>query len=101
MVVLVKRTTGSKLSVCIKKLMREFTSDHTIAGHCCRHTFSVNCEAHGVYSSVISAIGGWSGSSVGVSSLMLDYGSEGLASTEVVKSLYKSSLTIHKHQLVV
>jgi len=47
------------------------------------------------------AFSGWSGSSVGVSSLMLDYGSEGLASTEVVKSLYKSSLTIHKHQLVV
>lgn len=49
---------------------------------------------------MISAIGGWSGSSVGVSSLMLDYGSEGLASTEVVQSLYKASLQIHSHLLV-
>ena len=97
----IRRTTDSTPSARIKRLMREFTGDDTLTGHCCRHTFRVNCEAHGVSSSVISAIGGWSGSSVGVSSLMLDYGSEGLASTEVVKSLYKSSMTIHKHLLVV
>jgi len=96
----IRRTTDSTPSARIKKLMREFTGDETLTGHCCRHTFRVNCEANGVSSSVISAIGGWSGSSVGVSSLMLDYGSEGLASTEVVKSLYKASLKIHSHLLI-
>ncbi len=96
----IRRTTDSTPSARIKKLMREFTGDDTLTGHCCRHTFRVNCEANGVSSSVISAIGGWSGSSVGVSSLMLDYGSEGLASTEVVKGLYKASLEIHSHLLV-
>ena len=96
----IRRTTDSTPSARIKKLMREFTGDDTLTGHCCRHTFRVNCEANGVSSSVISAIGGWSGSSVGVSSLMLDYGSEGLASTEVVKSLYQASLKIHSHLLL-
>lgn len=95
----IKRTTDSTPSARIKKLMREFTGDDTLTGHCCRHTFRVNCEANGISSSVISAIGGWSGSSVGVSSLMLEYGSEGLASSEVVRNLHQSSLKIHSHLL--
>jgi integrase len=96
----IRRTTDSTPSARIKKLMREFTGDDTLTGHCCRHTFRVNCDINGVSASIISTIGGWSGSSLGVSDLMLDYGSEGLASTEVVKSLYKASLKIHNHLLL-
>jgi len=95
----IRRTTDSTPSARIKKLMRELTGDETLTGHCCRHTFRVNCEASGVSSTVTSAIGGWSGSSLGLSTEMLSYGDEGLAGSAVVQSLYQSSLQIHKHLL--
>jgi len=95
----IRRTTDSTPSARIKKLMREITGDEALTGHCCRHTFRVNCEASGVSSTVTSAIGGWSGSSLGLSTEMLSYGDEGLAGSAVVQSLYQSSLQIHKHLL--
>ena len=95
----IRRTTDSTPSARIKKLMREITGDEALTGHCCRHTFRVNCEASGVSSTVTSAIGGWSGASLGLSTEMLSYGDEGLAGSAVVQSLYQSSLQIHKHLL--
>ena len=95
----IRRTTDSTPSARIKKLMRELTGDDTLTGHCCRHTFRVNCEASGVSSTVTAAIGGWAGSSLGLSTEMLSYGDEGLAGSAVVQSLYQSSLQIHRHLL--
>jgi len=95
----IRRTTDSTPSARIKKMMRKFTGDDTVTGHCCRHTFRVNCEASGVPSTVTAAIGGWSGASLGLSTEMLSYGDEGLAGSAVVQSLYQSSLQIHKHLL--
>ena len=62
----------------------------------CRRTFRVNCEASGVSSTVTSAIGGWSGSSLGLSTEMLGYGDEGLAGSEVVQSMSKAIIGLHK-----
>jgi hypothetical protein len=52
-----RRTTDSTPSARIKKLMRQFTGGEELTGHCCRHTFRVNCEASGVPSTVTAAIG--------------------------------------------
>ena len=93
------RTTDSTPSARIKKIMREFTGVEELTGHCCRHTFRVNCESSGVSSTVTAAIGGWAGASLGLSTEMLSYGEEGLAGAEVVQQLYQSSLQIHKHLL--
>ena len=77
--------------------MGKYTGNDQLTGHCCRHTFRVNCEASGVPSTVTAAIGGWSGASLGLSNEMLSYGEDGLDGSEVVQQLYKSSLKIHKH----
>ena len=95
----IRRTADSTPSAHIKKLMREFTGDETLTGHCCRHTLRVNCEASGASSTVTAAICGWAGASLGLSTKMLSYGDEGLAGSEVVPSLYKSSLQIHQQLL--
>ena len=95
----IRRTTDSTPSARIKKMMREYTGDQSLTGHCCRHTFRSNCEASGVPSTVTAAIGGWSGASLGLSDNLLGYGEEGLASSAVVRQLYSSSLQIHRHLL--
>ena len=95
----ISRTTDSTPSARIKKMMREYTGDQSLTGHCCRHTFRSNCEASGVPSTVTAAIGGWSGASLGLSDNLLGYGEEGLASSAVVRQLYSSSLQIHRHLL--
>jgi hypothetical protein len=48
-----------------------------------------------------NAIGGCSGASLGVSTEMLGYGGEGLSGSEIVQSLYPSSLQIHKLDQVI
>jgi len=95
----IARTTDSTPSARIKKLMRSLTGIDTLTGHCCRHTFRLNCEIKGVSATTVAAIGGWSGSTLGVSSLMLKYGKGGLAHTEVVQRLREESLKIHSHLL--
>ena len=93
----INRTNDSTPSNRIKALMGKLTGNDQLTGHCCRHTFRVNCEACGVPSTVTAAIGGWSGASLGLSNEMLSYGEDGLDGSEVVQQLYKSSLKIHKH----
>ena len=58
--------------------------------YCCRNTFSVNCEASGVPSTVTASIGLCSGASLGLSNEMLSYGEESLDGSEVVQQLYRS-----------
>jgi len=44
-------------------------------------------------------IGGWSSSTAGISEHMLNYGNEGIETSEMVKRLVKVSRQIHKHLL--
>ena len=69
----------------------------SITGHALRHTFRTNCLSAGVDGTITMSIGGWSGSIV--NPIMLDYGAEGLAQSEVVKRLREASTQIHQHLL--
>ena len=64
-------------------------------GHAMRHTFKANCLAADVNPQLTASIAGWTGSVV--SEIMLNYGSEGLANSEIVKSLAEAQRKIHRH----
>ena len=66
-------------------------------GHAMRHTFKANCLAADVNPQLTASIAGWTGSVV--NEIMLNYGSEGLANSEIVKSLTEAQRKIHRHLL--
>ena len=67
-------------------------------GHAMRHTFKANCVAADVNPQLTASIAGWTGSVV--NEIMLNYGSEGLANSEIVKSLTEAQRKIHRHLLL-
>ena len=69
----------------------------TATGHAMRHTFKANCLAADVNPQLTASIAGWTGSVV--NEIMLNYGSEGLANSEIVKSLAEAQRKIHRHLL--
>ena len=94
------RTTESNHSHRIAKLLITATDNTALTGHCCRHTFKSNVQANRVSIVAGATIGGWSGSGAGLSDNMLKYGTEGLAQSDVIISLWKDSQQIHKHLLI-
>ena len=66
-------------------------------GHAMRHTFKANCLAADVNPQLTASIAGWTGSVV--NEIMLNYGSEGLANSEIVRSLTEAQRKIHRHLL--
>ena len=64
-------------------------------GHAMRHTFKANCLAADVNPQLTASIAGWTGSVV--NEIMLNYGSEGLANSEIVNSLAEAQRKIHRH----
>ena len=66
-------------------------------GHAMRHTFEANCLAADVNPQLTASIAGWTGSVV--NEVMLNYGSEGLSNSEIVRSLTDAQRKIHHHLL--
>ena len=66
-------------------------------GHAMRHAFKANCLVTDVNPQLTASIAGWTGSVV--NEIMLNYGSEGLANSEIVKSLTEAQTKIHRHLL--
>jgi integrase len=66
-------------------------------GHAMRHTFKANCLAADVNPQLTASIAGWTGSVV--NEIMLNYGSEGLSNSEIVRSLTDAQRKIHHHLL--
>tara|TARA_B100001093_G_scaffold488728_1_gene526206 strand:+ start:135 stop:1322 length:1188 start_codon:yes stop_codon:yes gene_type:complete len=64
-------------------------------GHAMRHTFKANCVAADVNPQLTAVIAGWTGSVE--NEIMLNYGAEGLANSEIVKSLCEAQTKIHRH----
>lgn len=93
------KTTESNHSHKIKKLLLAATSDERFTGHCCRHTFKANCDANEVSPTAAATIAGWSGKQVGFSDNMLNYGTDSLSQSEVIRRLFKESQKIHQHLL--
>jgi len=60
-----------------------------------RHTFKANCLAADVNPQLTASIAGWTGSVV--NEIMLNYGSEGLSNSEIVRSLTDAQRKIHHH----
>ncbi len=94
-----QNTTESAHSHAIKKLLIKATGKDSLTAHCLRHTFRANCIANGADTNATAAIAGWKGSSLGISSEMLNYGAEGLSNSEVLQGLQRESIKIHKHLL--
>ena len=81
-------------SASISKRMKIlFGSNFT--GHSLRHSFRANGLSAGIDSQVLEAIGGWSGGSV--NRVMLNYGSTGIGSSEILQRLAAASQKIHSH----
>ena len=91
-----KAVEGSASATINKRLKaRAEAIGATVTGHALRHTFRTNCVAAGVDGMTTAAIGGWTGGAI--NPIMLGYGAEGLAGSEVVKGLTIASIRIHKH----
>jgi hypothetical protein len=78
-------------------MLQKASGNDRITGHGLRHTFRANSEANGASSSSTAAIGGWSGASIGLSNIMLQYGAEGRSTSEGLKALYLENRKIHRH----
>lgn len=93
------RTSESNHSRQIKKLLNKVTNNTRLTGHCCRHTFRANCEANEAAPATAATIAGWSGKQIGFSEVMLNYGTDSLSQSEVIRRLFKESQKIHQHLL--
>ncbi len=94
-----RNTTESTHSKKISSFMTAAIGEDKFTAHCLRHTFTANAHANGADFLAVAKIGGWSGARIGTSNVMLGYGAEGLAQSEVLKGLQRESLKIHKHLL--
>jgi integrase len=91
--------SDSTHSLRIKQFLQKATGNKGITGHGLRHTFRANSIAHGADPTAAATIGGWSGKQIGMSDVMLRYGSEGLSKSDGLKGLQRESLKIHRHLL--
>lgn len=89
----------SSVSRKMSDFIRRVTKTEDLTAHCLRHTLKFNTDLNNVPASEAAAIGGWSGSSIGVSRHMLKYGAAGREYAGRVKVLQDTSLKIHKHLL--
>jgi len=92
-------TVESNHSACLKKYLRKVTGDAEVSAHWLRHSFRLNTQINEAPSDMAALIGGWSSSTAGISEHMLNYGNEGIETSEMVKRLVKVSRQIHKHLL--
>ena len=109
-VVLAVELIKAKLSLASERAAKAADSAATVnkrlkargfkaTGHAMRHTFKANCLAADINPQLTASIAGWTGSVV--NEIMLNYGSEGLANSEIVKSLTEAQRKIHRHLLSV
>ncbi|WP_040481933.1 site-specific integrase [Luminiphilus syltensis] len=95
-----RKVTDSTPSATIKKRLKAALDVDGFTGHCLRHTLRANCTAVSANLLAVASIAGWKVPGGGVSDIMLEYGAEGLSSSEVLKNLRNESLKIHRHLLV-
>ncbi|NRQ00833.1 site-specific tyrosine recombinase XerC [Marinobacterium sp. xm-d-530] len=91
------RVTETTPSAAMKKTIRTLSGNSNATGHCLRHSFKMNAQASGADVLSIASIAGWNDSKRSVSSHLLNYGHEGIESSEVVMSLYEANKNINKH----
>lgn len=89
--------TETTPSATMKKCIRKLTGNSKATGHCLRHSFKMNAQAAGADVLSIASIAGWNDSDRSVSSHLLNYGHEGIVSSEIVMSLYEANKNINKH----
>ena len=92
-----KRTTDTNHSHQIKKFLGTATGNETLTGHCLRHTFKLNIQMNEADLLNSCAIAGWSGSGLGLSQHMINYGNKGLEDKPLLKRLQATSKQIHIH----
>ena len=91
-------TTDSNHSRLISRQLCKSIGTEGYTGHCLRHSFRNNAVANGADLGKASLIAGWS-TVGGLSVQMLNYGSDGLEQSEVLKGLAQESRKIHRHLL--
>lgn len=90
--------TDSTPSATIKKRLKSVLGEG-YTGHCLRHTLRSNCVAVSANPFAVASIAGWKTPGSGLSDIMLNYGREGLQTSETLLNLQQESLKIHRHLL--
>jgi integrase len=90
--------TDSTPSATIKKRLKSVLGEG-YTGHCLRHTLRSNCAAVSANPFAVASIAGWKTPGSGLSDIMLNYGKEGLQTSETLLNLQQESLKIHRHLL--
>ena len=93
----VTNKTESNISKQLKNILEKVNPKAT--AYSFRHAFKNNAQINDIDNQDIAYLGGWSGSSLRVNEIMMNYGKKGLETTEMALKLQRVMRRINKHLL--
>ena len=93
----VTNKTESNISKQLKSILEKVNPKAT--AYSFRHAFKNNAQINDIDNQDIAYLGGWSGSSLRVNEIMMNYGKKGLETTEMALKLQRVMRRINKHLL--
>jgi len=91
------QTTESNISSQIIKLLRQVNPELT--AYSFRHSFKHNAQRKDINPLNIAYLGGWSGSSLNLNEIMVNYGKAGMETPEMLFKLQSVMKSINSHLL--
>lgn len=83
-----------------RNFLRTITGNKKLTPHCYRHSFKANALSVGADTLTIASIAGWSDAQRNMSEHLLDYGSEGITSSESIQHLWRENKRINAHLIL-
>jgi len=93
----VAQTSESNISSQIIKLLRQVNPELT--AYSFRHSFKHNAQSKGINPLDITYLGGWSGSTLNLNEIMVNYGKAGMETPEMLFKLQSVMKSINSHLL--
>ena len=93
----VAQTTESNLSKQLNQLVQQVNPEAT--SYSFRHTFKTNATLKDINPLHVAYLGGWSGSSLGLNEIMVNYGKAGMKTPEMLFKLQSVMKSINSHLL--
>ena len=90
-------TTESNISKQLKNILEKVNPKAT--AYSFRHAFKNNAQINDIDNQDVAYLGGWSGSSLSVNEIMMNYGRKGLETPEMALKLQRAMKLINKHLL--
>jgi integrase len=90
-------TTESNISKQLKNILEKVNPKAT--AYSFRHAFKNNAQINDIDNQDVAYLGGWSGSSLSVNEIMMNYGRKGLETPEMALKLQRVMRRINKHLL--